>query len=489
MANKFRGRDAWASYLEDKQLPVLKETLGKILHITDSERATVSRLAEAVLDDADLATNVLKLSNSALYNPSQASISTVSRAIMVIGFNSVKSMTVTSLLVDRMSRCKQRDSLYRCLAKSLHSAVQAKYLAKDLPISIQEEIFVAALLSNLSEAAFWACDHDLAEQLSQQPGLMASDPAQTQQEFLGTTFKAITKVIAKNWNLGHLIEESLTQPHTRPAKIVATACAIANLFDQASQMSINLDIDKASLKLCSEFTNQAPAVVSKALVENRKAAMKMAETLGIKQVTKFLEDTQKKPLETCTPNPIVQIECLQKISMMEESRFDEKVVDTVLYAIHQGMGFERAAVFLSRGSISIEPVNQPIASRQFQLFQCVGAGKNQWFNGRIFQTNKTIPLNTVFKFDELTGTKKSTLTLNEALEAPFADKTTPALAALLPISKGYQALIYADRCAMADIADEQCRAFELLVYTLYARMTLSLVHANSVAISRSVDKY
>lgn len=483
MATKMKGREAWANYLESKQLPVLKETLGKILHITDSDRATVSRLAEAVLDDADLATNVLKLANSALYNPSRASISTVSRAIMVIGFNSVKSMTVTSLLVDRMAQCKQRDSLYRCLAKSLHSAVQAKYLAKDFPISIQEEIFVAALLSNLSEAAFWACDHELAEQLSRYPQLMASDPAQTQQEFLGTTFKSVTRLIAKNWNLGHLIEESLTQPHTREAKVVATACAIANLFDQAGQMSIQLDVDKACLKLCSEFTSQNADVVKKALKENRKSAMRMAETLGIKQVSRYLEDSKQPPIETCQPNPVIQIECLQKISMMEESRFDEKAVETVLYAIHQGMGFERAGVFLSR--CSPEATNQT-KTTQFQLLQSTGAGQHQWFSGRIFQTGRQLPVNKVFRFDNPKYPQSIITDFGEGLEAPFADKTIPSLAALLPISKGYQVLIYADRCGLADIADEQQLSLELMVYTLFARMTLSLLHTSNATFARSM---
>ncbi|MCP5206567.1 MAG: HDOD domain-containing protein [Hahellaceae bacterium] len=483
MANRMKGREAWANYLESKQLPVLKETLGKILHITESDRATVSRLAEVVLDDADLATNVLKLANSALYNPSQASISTVSRAIMVIGFNSVKSMTVTSLLVDRMAQCKQRDSLYRCLAKSLHSAVQAKYLAKDFPIATQEEIFVAALLSNLSEAAFWACDHELAEQLSRHPQLMASDPAQTQREFLGTTFKTITRTIAKNWNLGHLIEESLTQPHSRVAKVVATACAIANLFDQAGQMSLPLDVDKASLKLCSEFTNQNPDVVKKALRENRKIAMRMAETLGIKQVTRFLEDSKQPAMETCQPNPVVQIECLQKISMMQKSRFDEKAVDIVLYALHQGMGFERAGVFLSRCSPEGATLSK---TTQFQLLQSTGAGQHQWFSGRIFQTARQLPVNKVFRFDEQNIAPSASADLGDRLEAPFADKTIPALAALLPISKGYQALIYADRCSLTDITAEQQLSLELMVYTLYARMTLSLLHTDNGMLARSM---
>jgi HD-like signal output (HDOD) protein len=484
MTMRLKGQEAWARYLEDKQLPVLRETLGKILHITDSERATVSRLAEAVLDDADLTTNVLKLANSALYNPSRASISTVSRAIMVIGFNSVKSMTVTSLLVDRMSHCKQRDSLFRCLAKSLHSAVQAKYLAREFPIAMQEEIFVAALLTNLAEAAFWACDHELADQLSQNSALLAADPAQTQKEFLGTTFKSITRLIAKNWNLGYLIEESLTQPRSRPAQVVATACAIANLFDQATQVNINLDVDKASLKLCSEFTQQPPEIVIKALKENRKTAIKMAEMLGIKQVTKFLEDMHNPDIRTSQPDPATQIECLQKISMMEENRFDEKAVSIVLLALHKGMGFERAGIFLSR-STTASPVQA--TSRQFQLFQSIGAGQNQWFNGRIFQTSKIMPVNSVFRFDDPSNEPQTRLDLNEVLEAPFADKRTPALGALIPISKGYQALIYADRCGLGEILENQCRAMELMVYTLYARMTMTLQNASNIASRRSLS--
>ena len=68
-------------------------------------------------------------------------LSTVSRAITLIGFDSVKSMAISSLIVDSMLKRNDRPHLLRCLARAIHAAVQARCL---LP-SNKEQALVGSL--------------------------------------------------------------------------------------------------------------------------------------------------------------------------------------------------------------------------------------------------------------------------------------------------------------------------------------------------------
>ena len=119
---------AWVSYLSRVELPVLANTLRRINELTDSKSSTVNELAEVIINDAQLTSQVLRLSNTVFYNQTRVQVSTVSRAITLIGFDSVKSMTISSLLVDSVLKRSSRPHLLRCLARAIHAAVQARSL-------------------------------------------------------------------------------------------------------------------------------------------------------------------------------------------------------------------------------------------------------------------------------------------------------------------------------------------------------------------------
>ena len=105
---------AWVTYLSKVELPVLANTLKRINELTDSRNSTVNELANVILNDAQLTSQVLRLSNTVFYNQTRTQVSTVSRVITLIGFDAVKSMAISSLIVDALLKRNDRPHLLRC---------------------------------------------------------------------------------------------------------------------------------------------------------------------------------------------------------------------------------------------------------------------------------------------------------------------------------------------------------------------------------------
>ena len=65
-----------------------------------------------------------------------------------------------------------REQLLELLARSFHAAVQARNIAGYVLSRHEEEVFIAALLYNVGELAFWGCGGEQVEEL---PGGSAPD--------------------------------------------------------------------------------------------------------------------------------------------------------------------------------------------------------------------------------------------------------------------------------------------------------------------------
>ena len=78
-------------------------------------------------------------------------VSTVSRAITLIGFDAVKSMAISSLIVDSLLKRNDRPHMLRCLARAIHATVQARCLMLKRTEHALEEVFIGALLMNIGE--------------------------------------------------------------------------------------------------------------------------------------------------------------------------------------------------------------------------------------------------------------------------------------------------------------------------------------------------
>lgn len=198
------GLQAWLERLNDSDLPALAAVVVDLQRMAENDSASVQQLADVLLRDASLTAKVLRVANSVYYNPAKEDIRTITRAIVVIGFESIRLISLSVSLIDGLLSRAPRYQLPELLARSFHAAVQARNIAGFLLSKNQEEVFIAALLQHMGELAFWGCGGATADELGDllaEPGM---DAATAVQRVLGTSFNQLTQGLIKSWNLGPL---------------------------------------------------------------------------------------------------------------------------------------------------------------------------------------------------------------------------------------------------------------------------------------------
>lgn len=339
---------AWVDYLSQVELPVLANTLRRINHLTESTSSTVNELAGVILNDAQLTSQVLRLSNSAFYNHTRIQVSTVSRAITLIGFDAVKSMAISSLLIDTLIQRNPRPHLLKSLARALHAAVQARCLLPGSNDQAKEEVFIGALLTNIGELAFWSCPSEQAGELALQ--LPADNPTELQKEVLGTTFVEITRSLVDNWKLGQFIRDVVSSGRpTSPA--VALVRHSVEMAKEAENGWRSPGMEKLLAKM-GETIGEKAATVRDQVKLNAREAEDIAISFGIPQIRGLLpggHDHDEAEIPTAPMgDPDLQLSILREISGSLATKPDlNTVCQMVVEGIHRAVGMRRVALLMA----------------------------------------------------------------------------------------------------------------------------------------------
>jgi len=166
--------DEWIQRIRDEDMPIFGNTAREIAALAEDDTSSVSTLTQAVLQDAAMTAKLLTLANSAYFNPARNSISTVSRAVVVLGLDLVRGIVVSIRLIDTLLVGASHRRVVQHMARALHAAVQARSAAIARRDPSPEEVFIAAMLMSLGELAFWCFAGESGERLDAmlaQPGV------------------------------------------------------------------------------------------------------------------------------------------------------------------------------------------------------------------------------------------------------------------------------------------------------------------------------
>ncbi len=122
--------DNWIERISENELPISKYTVNAINDVVSKDATSTSDLSRIILRDANLTARVLRLANSATYNVTGSTISTVSRAIVYLGFNLVRDISMSLAIIDGLLSGKAKEHALKLMAQSFHAAVQARDFAE-----------------------------------------------------------------------------------------------------------------------------------------------------------------------------------------------------------------------------------------------------------------------------------------------------------------------------------------------------------------------
>lgn len=375
MGARSQGLQAWIERLNQSELPALAGVVQDLQRLTLEQHASVQQLADVLLRDAALTSKVLRVGNSSYYNPSQEVIKTITRAIVMIGFDNVRLICLSVSLVDGLLNRAPRRQLKELLARSFHAAVQARNLAGYVMPRHEEEVFIAALLFNVGELAFWGCGGEQADELAEaltQPGSSAEEAVQ---QALGTSFRQLTLGLTRSWNLGELISlahsaASSNDPGVRSVSLGVRISEAALEGWGSPQMG-------ELLKEYAKFTGVTEADALQLILASADESVEVASTFGADTLCRLIPSTDPEQIllqktqrqaRLLQPDLMLMQQALQDLGLMASSGSDvAMVLQTLLDGLHQGAGLERVMIAV-------------LADQQtrFRVRKAVGEGAETW---------------------------------------------------------------------------------------------------------------
>ncbi len=118
---------------------------------SDSKHLSASGLANVILKDYALATKLLKLVNSAYYSLFRGKITTITRAVVLLGFEKVSMAAASLLLFEHLRSKSSVPELKEGAVMAFWSGLIAKDVAKITGLKEGEEAFICAMLYNLGK--------------------------------------------------------------------------------------------------------------------------------------------------------------------------------------------------------------------------------------------------------------------------------------------------------------------------------------------------
>jgi serine/threonine protein kinase len=201
--------------------PALSDSISRIQKVANSENESLGSLSNEILKDVALTNKLLRLVNTAHYSHAGGNISTVSRAVALIGFAGVRNMATSLVLLEHMHDKAHANQLKEDFLRSLMAGMLASELGATVRDS--EEAFLGAMFQNLGRLL---TEYYFPEEARQIRGIVASAGSAGAGEafgdesasvsVLGLSFEALGLGVAKSWGLPATLLGCMRKPKGEP---------------------------------------------------------------------------------------------------------------------------------------------------------------------------------------------------------------------------------------------------------------------------------
>ncbi len=263
-----------------KDFPAFSHTISVLNQASASDTESLTTVSNTILKDYSLTNKVLRLVNSAYYNRGGGKISTISRAVVMLGINPVRSIATGLMLFEHMQNKLQASQLKENAVQALFSGLLANSLARTLNLPNHEEAFLCALLQQLGKMLVRFYLHAEARAIDKL--MLRQDCSETAAviQVLGISYPRLGMSVAREWGFPKLITDSMLPLDFDDLPAASSAEENLHLIAQFSSAL------GACLTLPLE--QQAPAI--KRLAEQFSAVLALDES----KVSALLENCHKE---------------------------------------------------------------------------------------------------------------------------------------------------------------------------------------------------
>ncbi|HZW24697.1 MAG TPA: HDOD domain-containing protein [Gallionella sp.] len=228
-----------------QDFPAISGVISQINNIVSSESESSSKLASVILQDLALTNKLLRLVNTASFSQFGGGINTISKAVVILGFETVRNIATKLILLEFLQNKPQAAQLKEEIVKAVLAGELAAKLSSKEDVRDVEEILICSMFHNLGKMLalyyFYEESQDIARLTREGESEQAASA-----RILGIPYSELGVSVARNWNfpprllagMRQLTAETIAPPRNELERLTATVNLAYDLCDVSSSSSV-----------------------------------------------------------------------------------------------------------------------------------------------------------------------------------------------------------------------------------------------------------
>jgi diguanylate cyclase (GGDEF)-like protein len=222
-------------------LPSLSPVINRVTQLINSGDSQAKQVAELIGADPALSSRILKVVNSAFYGL-QHQVSSIQRAVVILGFDTVQSIVISAGVVDVMFKTGTALHDMRIIwERSLFSAVTARKIAQVLGRPPLDECFMAALLMDVGMLAQLKLHGETYAQVIHDEVAGGQDIVLAEVQDFAVSHERLGQCLLERWDIPDLLSRPILYHHDLAGsegepEDVRAICRVVHLARQAANI-------------------------------------------------------------------------------------------------------------------------------------------------------------------------------------------------------------------------------------------------------------
>jgi eukaryotic-like serine/threonine-protein kinase len=185
------------------------EINNKLSSLTTITYSSGGDLAKIILKDISLTNKLLRVVNSALYSNLAGKVTTISKAVLLLGFDKVRMIAAALLVFDHLQDKSQVKALKEAAIGSFMSGLIAMGVAENMKLDGREEVFICGMLHNLGKMLVICYFPEEYEEIRNRMVQTGLDEGKASKAVLGITYNGLGMAVSRSWNFPDKIVRSM----------------------------------------------------------------------------------------------------------------------------------------------------------------------------------------------------------------------------------------------------------------------------------------
>jgi putative nucleotidyltransferase with HDIG domain len=253
-------------------LPTIPAIVSKVVSLLDNQEGNPDEIADLILSDQVLAARVIRVVNSPLYRTNNQ-ITSIKRALLFLGFKSVREMILTSYFVDGFKQKEQPFDMKIFWIHSFSVGAISRRIARQADYPDIEKAYLVGILHDIGKVFLGHyCKDEYGRMLTSIKNTSFTT-YEAEYESFGTTHCEVGLCLAQRWNFPSVYCDVISNHHsTEMASEDPLLTAIVSLADfYCLSHSSSDSVAQASIPGPSEenawevFTKLSPDILTSSL--------------------------------------------------------------------------------------------------------------------------------------------------------------------------------------------------------------------------------